>query len=167
MFIRPFDIGLDWKFKKVVQRLKSNVAKILIWRTLLPIKLHDAGKFTSYHIHKKLPNANIWPWPSSKGQRSNLDLIRDFDIENIPVKLHVACNSWGVIEFISQLDFEHSKRSHKGQHQIIRDVDVENIPIKLHGTCTHVKAIYAALSGLQGVAEYCLPICSGNNTPPV
>ncbi len=44
-FRRSFDLGLDWKFKKVTQRSTSNLVKILM-RTSLSVKLqHDAGKF--------------------------------------------------------------------------------------------------------------------------
>ncbi len=46
-FTRPFDLGLVWKFKKVIQRSTSNVTEILMWWTLLSVMLHDAGKFRS------------------------------------------------------------------------------------------------------------------------
>ncbi len=52
-----------------------------------------------YYIYKELQHTAIWPWPSSKGQtKVNIELIRDFDVENIYVMLrHDACNSRGVI----------------------------------------------------------------------
>ncbi len=43
---KSFDLGLYWKFKKVTQRSTSNLAEILMRRTLLPVKLqHDADTF--------------------------------------------------------------------------------------------------------------------------
>ncbi len=41
-----------------------------------------------YHIQKELQDAAIWTWPSSKGQtKVNIELVWDFDVENIFVKL--------------------------------------------------------------------------------
>ncbi len=41
-----------------------------------------------YHIHKKLQDAAIWTWPISKDQtKVNIELVRDFDVENISVTL--------------------------------------------------------------------------------
>ncbi len=78
-----------------------------------------------YHIQKELQDAVIWTWPSSKVQKGqtkvNIELVRDFDVENISVKLqNNTGNSCWVIVFTRQLDrelFESSKRSHKGQHR--------------------------------------------------
>ncbi len=37
-----------------------------------------------YHIHKELQDAAIWTWPISKGQtKVNIELVQDFDVENI------------------------------------------------------------------------------------
>ncbi len=103
MFTRSFDLGLDWQFKKVIQRSTSNLAIIL---NLVPCKVvNDAGKFTmSYHIQKELSLATIWRWPSLKGQKGqtkvNIELLRDFDVDNNPVKLgHDTGNSCWVIAF--------------------------------------------------------------------
>ncbi len=64
-----------------------------------------------YHIHKKLQDAAIWTWPISKGQKGqttvNIELVRDFDVENINVKLqNNTGNSGRVIMFTWQLDLE-------------------------------------------------------------
>ncbi len=38
-----FNLGLDWMFKKFKQISTSKLAKILMWRTLSPVKFqHDA-----------------------------------------------------------------------------------------------------------------------------
>ncbi len=39
MFTRSFDLGLDWQFKKVIQRSTSKLSIILMWWTLFPAKL--------------------------------------------------------------------------------------------------------------------------------
>ncbi len=78
-----------------------------------------------YHIHKELQYAAIWTWPSSNGQKGhtkvNIEQVRDFDVENICVKLQKDTgNSCRVIVFARQLDLElvwKVKRSHKGQCQ--------------------------------------------------
>ncbi len=64
-----------------------------------------------YCIHKKLQDAAIWTWPISKGQKGqtkvNIELIKDFDVENISVKLQNDIgNSCRVIVFTRQLDLE-------------------------------------------------------------
>ncbi len=64
-----------------------------------------------YHIPKKLQDAAIWTWPISKSQKGqtkvNTNLIRDFDVENISVKLkNDTGNSCRVIVFTMQLDLE-------------------------------------------------------------
>ncbi len=64
-----------------------------------------------YHIRNGLQDATIWTWPSSKGQKGqtkvNIELVWDFDVENISVKLrNDTGNSCKVIVFIRQLDLE-------------------------------------------------------------
>ncbi len=64
-----------------------------------------------YHIHKKLQDAAIWTWPISKGQEGQtmvkIELVRDFDVVNISVKLqNDTGSSCRVIVFIRQLDLE-------------------------------------------------------------
>ncbi len=64
-----------------------------------------------YHIHKKLQDAAIWTWPISNGQKGatkvNIELVRDFDVENISVKLqNDTGNFCSVIVFTRQLDLE-------------------------------------------------------------
>ncbi len=73
-----------------------------------------------YHIHKELQDVAIWTWPSSKGQtKVNIKLVRDFDVENISVKLrNDTGNSCRIIVFTRHLDLERVlkfKKSHKGQ----------------------------------------------------
>ncbi len=46
-FTRSFRMPPTWKFKKVTHRSTSNLAEILMRRTLLPVKLqYDAGKYS-------------------------------------------------------------------------------------------------------------------------
>ncbi len=60
-FTRSFDLGLDWKFKKVKQRSTSNLAEILMRKTSLPEKLqHNAGKFWGIIIFTR--SCNILPF---------------------------------------------------------------------------------------------------------
>ncbi len=61
-----------------------------------------------YLIHNELQDAVIWTWSSSKGQtKVNIELVRDFDVENISVKLpNDTGNSCRVIMFTRQLDLE-------------------------------------------------------------
>ncbi len=57
VFTSPFDLGLDWKFKDV-QRSTSNLPKIFMWSTLLPVKLqHYVGKLRGVfnQFYKGLP----------------------------------------------------------------------------------------------------------------
>ncbi len=58
-----------------------------------------------YNIHKELEDAAIWTWPISKGQtKVNIELVWDFDVENISVKLqNDTGNSCRVIVFTRQL----------------------------------------------------------------
>ncbi len=65
----------------------------------------------NYNIHKELRDTAIWTWPSSKGQKGqtkvNIKIIRDFDVENISVKLqNDTGNSCRVIVFTRQVDLE-------------------------------------------------------------
>ncbi len=51
---KSLDLGLYWKFKKVIQRSRSNLAEILMRRTSLPVKLqHGAGTFWVIIIFKR------------------------------------------------------------------------------------------------------------------
>ncbi len=92
-------------------------------RTSLPVQLqYDVCRqiLMHYHIHKELQDTAIWTWPSSKGHtKVNIALVRDFDVENISVKLwNDTGNSCRVIVFTRQLDLEpvwKLKKSHKGQ----------------------------------------------------
>ncbi len=61
-----------------------------------------------YTIHKELEDAAIGISPSSKGQtKVNIELVRDFDVWNISVKLgNDTSNSCRVIVFTRQLDLE-------------------------------------------------------------
>ncbi len=64
--------------------------------------------YEALSYHKGLQDAAIWTCPSSKGQtKVNIELVRDFDVENISVKLqHDACNCWGINMFTKQPDRE-------------------------------------------------------------
>ncbi len=93
-----------------------------------------------YHIHKKLQDAAIWTLPISKGQKGqtkvNIELVRDFDEENISVKLqNDTGNSCRVIMFTRQLDLWASLKVQKGHTKVNvelgRDFYVENIHVKL------------------------------------
>ncbi len=121
---------LAWKFIKVTQRSRSNLVEILMSRTSLPVQLQhfkrskrsDKGQhrtrlrfwcreylckltkwyrqfLQSYRVHKA-----AWPWASLKVQKGhikvNVNLVRDFYVENIHVKLqHDTGNLWRVIVF--------------------------------------------------------------------
>ncbi len=70
----------------------------------------------------------------SKGQiKVNIKPVQDFDVENIPVKLHDACNSWRIIAFKRQLDLQlvWKFKNTKVNINLIWDFDVEDIPIML------------------------------------
>ncbi len=75
----------------------------------------------SYHFHKA-----AWPWASFKVQKGhtkiNIELIRDFDVENSTIKLQLdTWNLWRVIAFTRSSQMLHArmfkKRSYKGQDQ--------------------------------------------------
>ncbi len=69
-FSRSFDLGLDWKFKKVTHRSPSNLAEILMRRTSLPVKLqHDAGKFWGIIIFTR--SCNMLPFEHDLAQKVN------------------------------------------------------------------------------------------------
>ncbi len=61
------------------------------------------------------------PFEHVVAQKVNIKLFREFDVENISVKLqHDPCNSLGVIVFTGKLTlnkFESSKRTHKGHYR--------------------------------------------------
>ncbi len=109
MFTKTFDLGLDWKFQKVIQRSTSNLTKILMWRTLLPVMLqHDAVTFRGITAFRKSchspPFEHDLVW---KVRKINIKLIRAFDMENIPGKLwNDTGNSCWVIAFTRQIDLE-------------------------------------------------------------
>ncbi len=111
-FTRSFQMLPAWKFKKVTQRSTSKLAEILMSRTSLPVVTTWCRQILRhYHIDKELQDAAIWTQPSSKGHKGqtkvNIDLVWDFDMENISVKLqYVVCNSCRVIAFTRQLDLE-------------------------------------------------------------
>ncbi len=68
-FTRSFDLGLYWKFKKVMQRSTSNLAEILMRRTSLPIKLqHDAN---SEALSKFTRSCKMLPFVHDLGQKVN------------------------------------------------------------------------------------------------
>ncbi len=109
-------------------------------RTSLSVQLqHDAGKIWCIIIFtrscKMLP---IWTWPSSKGHtKVNIEIIRDFDVENICVKLQKDTgNSCRVIMFTRQLDLELVWKVKKvTQSSMSNSSEIfykENIHIKLH-----------------------------------
>ncbi len=93
-----------------------------------------------YHIHKKLQDAAIWTWSISKGQKGqtkvNIELVRDFDVENISVKLqndtdnflqsfhvHKAAWPWASLK---------DRKGHtKVNVELVQDIYVENIHVKL------------------------------------
>ncbi len=75
----------------------KNTCKATTWYMQF-LKLHHYCKVTwcrhilmHCHIHKELQDTVIWTWPSSKGQKGqtkvNIELVGDFDGENISVKL--------------------------------------------------------------------------------
>ncbi len=94
-----------------------------------------------YHIHKKLQDAAIWTWPISKvlkGQtKVNIELVRDFDVENISVKLqNDTGNSWRVM-FTRQLDIE------LVNVKLVRDFYVENIYVTLQHDTGNLRKVIA------------------------
>ncbi len=107
-FTRSFQMLSAWKFKMVTQKVNIKLGWNSDEENITPCK---AAKWCRqilmhYHIHKELQDAAIWTWPSSKGQtKVNIDLVRDFDVENISVKLrNDTGNPWRVIVFTRQLD---------------------------------------------------------------
>ncbi len=94
-----------WKFIMVTQRSRSNLVEILVSRTSTPVQLqHNTGKFWCFIIFTRSCKILLWIWPISKGQKGqkevNIDLVLDFDVENISVKLqNDTGNSCRVIVF--------------------------------------------------------------------
>ncbi len=111
-FTRPFDFGLDWKFKKVVQWSTSNFDEILMWRILLSVKLHDAGKFRVVVMFTRrccqlLPFDHDLDWNvKNVKQWSTLNSSKILIWRICPCKVTWYGNSWGVIMFKRQLDLE-------------------------------------------------------------
>ncbi len=125
MFTRSSQMMIAWKFINVTQRSRSNLVEIIMSRTSLPVPLqHDAGKFWCFIIFtrscKMLPFEHDLFQKVKKGrQRLNIELVRDFNVENISVKLqNDTGNPCRVIVFTMQHDLElvgRFKRSQKGQ----------------------------------------------------
>ncbi len=106
-----------WKFKKVTQRSTSNLAEILKCRTSLPVQLqYDAGKFWGIIIFTR--NCKMLPFEHDLVQKVKIEPVRNFDVENIPVKV-----------FTRQPDLESVGKFKK--MNVVQDFYVENIPIKL------------------------------------
>ncbi len=83
----PFEHDLFQKVKMVRQRSTSNSSKILMLRiSLCKITKWYSQFLQSYSIHK-----SAWPWARLKVRKGhtkvNVELVRDFYVENIDVKL--------------------------------------------------------------------------------
>ncbi len=67
-----------------------------------------------------------WPWPSLKGHRKgNIELVRDMDMENIPVKFWKDPNIQESANKVSW-PWPSLKGHRKVDIKIIRDIDVVN-----------------------------------------
>ncbi len=130
---------LAWKFKKVTQRSTSNLAKILMSWTSLPVQLqHDTGKFWGNIIFtrscKMLPFEHDLVQKVKKvRQRVCIKLVCDFDVEN---KVTTWCIQLLRTYHVHKTTLPWaSLKIHKGHTKVIvklvQDFDVENIPINL------------------------------------
>ncbi len=127
-----------------------------------------------YHIHKELQDAAILTWPSSKGQKCqtkvNIELVRDFGVENISVKLqNDTGNSCRVIVFTRQLDLELVWKFKKVTQMSLSNSSeifyVENIKLQ-HDTDNLIRVI-AFTTLIRVIAFQMPPAHPGNhNTPP-
>ncbi len=114
-----------------------------------------------YHIHKELQDADIWTWCSSKGQKSqpkvNIKLVRDFDVENISVKLW---NDTGyfcrVIVFTRQLDLELVWKFKMVTQRSISNSSLILMCRILLSSYNLIQAIYEELSRSQGPPRCCM-----------
>ncbi len=102
-----------------------------------------------YHIHKELQDATIWTWPSSKGQtKVNFELVRDFEVKNIFVKLpNDTGNSCRVIVFTWQLDLEivwkFKKITQRSMLNLSVILYVENIHVTLQHDTGNLRKVIA------------------------
>ncbi len=128
-------------------------------RTSLPVKLHTTWCrhiLMHYHIHKELQDAAIWTWCSSKGQKVNIKLVRDFDVENIIVKLwNDTGNSYRVIIFTRQLDLELVWKFKKVTQRSTSNSFIILMWRILLWSYNLIQAIYEELLCLQGPPRCC------------
>ncbi len=133
-------LRLDWMFKNVTQGSTSNLAEILMWRTSLPVKLHDAGKFWGIIIFTR--SSNILPFDHDLVQK--VKKVRQSQHQNRP---RFWCGEYlcKVTTWCMQLMWSYcvhkatwpwaSLKVQKGDAKvnmvIVWYVDVKNIPIKL------------------------------------
>ncbi len=108
-----------------------------------------------YHIHKELQDAAIWTWCSSKGQKGqpkvNIKLVREFDVENISVKLwNDTGNFCRVIVFTRQNDRELVWKFKKVTQRSISNSSVILMWRILLSSYSLIQAIYEELSCSQG-----------------
>ncbi len=111
---------LVWKFKMVTQSSTSHSSNTLMWRISLQ----------SYNMMHAIADESSHLWSSLKDQKVhtkvNVELIQDFDVENISIKLHDTGNLWSVIVFTSSFTlrkFQSAKRLDiKVDTEFIRDL---------------------------------------------
>ncbi len=163
-FTMSFDLGLCWKFKKVIQRSTSNLAEILMRRTSLPIKLqHDAGIILVIIIItwscKMLPFEHDLVQRSNRSDKGQHQTCPRFWCEEYLCKVTIWCMQLLRTYCVHKTTWSWaSLKVHKGHTKVnvkpVRDFDVEIISINLHD-----KTIYAELSHSQGSGRCPTPIC--------
>ncbi len=91
-FTRQFDIALHWKFKMVTQRSMSNYSKTLCSEYSYKATTW-CRQFSCSQGVAACHNLTLTEFKSLERSKGNVELIYDFDVEIIPVKLpNNACN---------------------------------------------------------------------------
>ncbi len=163
MFSMQPELGLVWKFKNIEVFQEFYVKNILGWNsneeniTTCKVTTWCRHILSHYYIHKELQDAANWTWYSSKGQKGqpkvNIKLVRDFDVENISVKLW---NDTGrVIVFTRQLDRELVWKFKKVTQRSTSNSSVILMWRILLSSYNLIQAIYEELSRSQGPPRCC------------
>ncbi len=115
-----------------------------------------------YHLHKELQDAAaIWTRCSLKGQKGQpkviIKLVRDFDVENISVKLwNDTGNCCRVIVFTRQLDLELVWKFKKVTQRSTSNLSMILMCRILLSSYNLIQAIYEELLSSQGPPRCCL-----------